>query len=139
MDICIDFDGTCVTHEFPKVGMDIGAVPVLKALIDKGHRLILFTMRSNVVNAKSSENNEEHTGNFLDDAVNWFKENDIRLFGINNNPDQNSWTTSPKAYGQLYIDDAALGCPLLFNPEFSERGYVNWDSVRRNLIWRGIL
>jgi len=28
MEICIDFDGTCVTHEFPKVGKDIGAVPV---------------------------------------------------------------------------------------------------------------
>jgi len=30
MDIVIDFDGTVVTHEFPKVGRDIGAVPVLK-------------------------------------------------------------------------------------------------------------
>jgi len=33
MEICIDFDGTCVTHEFPKVGKDIGAVPVLKKLV----------------------------------------------------------------------------------------------------------
>lgn len=32
MDIVIDFDGTCVTHEFPLVGKDIGAVPVLKKL-----------------------------------------------------------------------------------------------------------
>ena len=32
MDIAIDFDGTCVTHEFPLVGKDIGAAPVLKAL-----------------------------------------------------------------------------------------------------------
>ena len=28
--IAIDFDGTVVTHEYPKVGRDIGAVPVLK-------------------------------------------------------------------------------------------------------------
>ena len=34
MEICVDFDGTCVTHEFPKVGKDIGAVPVLKKLVD---------------------------------------------------------------------------------------------------------
>ena len=27
MDILIDFDGTCVAHEFPKVGKDIGAEP----------------------------------------------------------------------------------------------------------------
>jgi len=114
MEICIDFDGTCVTHEFPKVGRDIGAVPVLKKLVAAGHKLILYTMRSNI-----SMPNETGvlatmgvTGMFLDDAVNWFKENDIPLFGINENPNQKEWTTSPKVYGQLYIDDAALGCPL---------------------------
>ena len=32
MEICIDFDGTCVTHEYPKVGKQIGAVSVLKEL-----------------------------------------------------------------------------------------------------------
>ena len=26
MIIAIDFDGTCVTHEYPKIGKDIGAV-----------------------------------------------------------------------------------------------------------------
>lgn len=43
--IAVDFDGTCVTHEYPDVGKDIGAIPVLKELVDKGHKLILFTMR----------------------------------------------------------------------------------------------
>ena len=33
MDILIDFDGTCVAHEFPKVGKDIGAVPVLNCRV----------------------------------------------------------------------------------------------------------
>ena len=46
MEIAIDFDGTCTTHEFPKIGKDIGAVRVLKRLINNGHNLILFTMRS---------------------------------------------------------------------------------------------
>ena len=45
MIIGIDFDGTCVKHAFPAIGDDIGAVPVLKELVDKGHKLILFTMR----------------------------------------------------------------------------------------------
>jgi hypothetical protein len=27
--IAVDFDGTCVTHEYPKVGRDIGAESVL--------------------------------------------------------------------------------------------------------------
>ena len=46
MIIGVDFDGTCVTHEFPKVGREIGAAQVLKRLTDVGHQIILFTMRS---------------------------------------------------------------------------------------------
>jgi len=45
MIIAIDFDGTCVTHAYPKIGKDIGAVPVLKQLVQYGHQLILWTMR----------------------------------------------------------------------------------------------
>ena len=46
MNILIDFDGTCVTHQFPKVGEDIGAAQVLRDLVENGHHLILFTMRA---------------------------------------------------------------------------------------------
>lgn len=34
MDICIDFDGTCVSHEFLRIGKDIGAIPILKQLVN---------------------------------------------------------------------------------------------------------
>lgn len=133
MIIAIDFDGTCVTHEFPKVGKDIGAVPVLKKLVEKGHQLILFTMRSDVVNP-TGEDNELHleSGDYLTDAVNWFKENGIELYGIQTNPTQHTWTTSPKAYAQLYIDDAALGAPLIINADLSDRPFVNWGVIE---IW----
>lgn len=124
MEICIDFDGTCVAHEYPIVGRDIGAVPVLKKLTDKGHNLILFTMRS---------------GKELQDAVDWFEENDIPLYGIQENPTQKNWTESPKAYGQLYIDDAALGCPLTFPSVLGDRPYVNWKAVWVLLEQKGIL
>lgn len=132
MIIAVDFDGTCVTHEFPKIGRDIGAVPVLRKLVDNGHKLILFTMRSNVVNPES-ENPDIHleSGNYLDDAINWFKDNGIRLWGIQTNPTQSSWTSSPKAYAQLYIDDAALGCPLI--QVGNERPFVDWDAVEKLL------
>lgn len=40
MIIAVDFDGTCVTHEFPRVGKEIGAAEVLKELTDKGHKII---------------------------------------------------------------------------------------------------
>lgn len=114
--ICVDFDGTCVTHSYPKVGTDIGAVEVLKKLVERGHQLILFTMRS---------------GKELTDAEKWFKDNDIELYGVNTNPTQKSWTASPKAYGQLYIDDAALGIPLVY-PE-NGRPYVDWVEVPKML------
>jgi hypothetical protein len=114
MYIAIDFDGTCVTHEYPRVGKDIGAVPVLKKLTDSGHQLILNTMRS---------------GKELVDAVQWFADNDIPLYGANENPTQKEWTLSPKVYAHLYIDDAALGCPLMFDHAVSNRPFVNWELV----------
>jgi hypothetical protein len=140
MIIAIDFDGTCVSHEFPKVGNEINSVPVLKRLVQNGHQLILFTMRSDVINPEG-EDDELHleSGNYLTDAVNWFKTNGIPLYGIQTNPKQKSWTSSPKAYAQLYIDDAALGCPLLMNRSISNRPFVNWEEVERQLENMGIL
>lgn len=135
MDICIDFDGTCVTHEYPNVGEDIGAVPVLKELVKQGHRLILFTMRS-ASNGISPITGEVENGG-LQDAIDWFKENDIELYGVNTNPTQSSWTSSPKAYGQLYIDDAALGAPL--NRMSHDRPFILWPVVHQTLIFDGIL
>lgn len=140
MEICIDFDGTCVTHEFPRVGKDIGAIPVLNKLADAGHNLILFTMRSDIEEVKSNDYGiHKQAGKYLTDAVNWFKENDIKLYGININPSQTSWTKSPKAYGQLYIDDAALGCPLIYNPDISDRPFVDWVKVEEMLKTIGVL
>jgi hypothetical protein len=121
--ICVDFDGTVVTHEYPVIGQEVpAAVIVLRELVKNGVRIILWTMRS---------------GKELDDAVAWFAEREIPLFGVNNNPEQIEWTKSPKAYGQLYIDDAALGCPLTLNP--FGRPYVDWFAVERILTAKGLL
>lgn len=140
MEIAIDFDGTCTTHAFPDIGKDIGAVPVLKDLVKAGHKLILFTMRSNVDDPKSEMPEIiKQGGNYLDHAVKWFKDNDIELYGIQSNPKQSEWTHSPKCYAQLYIDDAALGCPLYWDLMLSNRPFVNWEEVRELLIKKGLL
>lgn len=140
MDICIDFDGTCVTHEFPLIGKDIGAVEVLKELTAKGHNLILFTMRSDR-KKKKKVNGEEVVveENVLTEAVQWFEQNSITLYGIQKNPKQRFWTSSPKAYGHIYIDDANLGCPLIVNKELCERPYVDWVEIRKLLVEKGVL
>lgn len=127
----IDFDGTCVTHEFPNIGKDIGAVPVLRDIVAAGHKLILFTMRSNMQKGMVNEPGLQPTfGSHLDAAVNWFKENEILLFGINENPTQKEWTSSPKPYCHIYIDDAALSAPLKFDWVLSDSPFINWARVR---------
>ena len=131
MEIAIDFDGTCVTHAFPEIGENIGAAPILRALVNRGHKLILNTMRSNNGDLPLFTTTGEiinTSGNFLDDAIEWFALNHIELHGIQENPSQKSWTSSPKCYAQLYIDDAALGCPLTYPPD-GGRPYVDWVEV----------
>jgi hypothetical protein len=140
MNIAIDFDGTCVTHEFPAIGKEIGATEVLKELVNNGHNLILFTMRSDIVNPKGKDNDLHlQSGNYLTEAINWFKDRKIPLYGIQTNPTQHTWTTSPKAYAQLYIDDAALDCPLIYNEEISDREFVDWKRIRAHLTLLGLL
>ncbi len=137
MIIGIDFDGTCVKHEFPDMGADIGAVPVLKKLVEQGHQLILWTMRSKLpFNGIKT----------LDEAVDWFKNNEIPLWGINENPTQRntSWSDSKKQFANLYIDDAALGCPLTCDINYGNlsidgRPYVDWVQVEQLLYKQGIL
>jgi hypothetical protein len=132
MIIAVDFDGTCVSHEFPLIGKDIGGAKALKQLTDIGHKLILFTMRSDKEIVESEDYNI--AGQYLTDAVNWFKKNSIPLYGIQSNPTQSKWTTSPKCYAQLYIDDAAFGCPLKWDANISERPFVDWDKVMEKFV-----
>lgn len=112
--VAVDFDGTCVLHEYPKVGPDVpGAVEALKNLQGRGWKIILWSIRS---------------GDELGDAVRWFGDRGIELWGINQNPTQNFWSKSPKAYAVHYIDDAAIGCPLIPGRN-GGRDYVDWEKV----------
>lgn len=125
MYIAVDFDGTIVTHDYPEVGKPIdNCIETLKKLVSNGHKIILFTMR---------------TGDKLQDAVNYLKEEGITLEGINENPAQAKWSSSRKVYAHIYIDDAALGCPLIEQPDISPRPFVNWFAIeyllrQKNLI-----
>lgn len=129
MKIAIDFDGTCVTHEFPKVGKDIGAARILRELVSKGNKLILYTMRSD----------GQESGNTLSEAVEWFNKNCIELYSVQKDKNQENWTSSNKCYAQLYIDDAALGIPLLYQEFYSDKPFVDWNKVEILLKEKGIL
>lgn len=127
----VDFDGTCVEHCYPRVGPDIGAAPYLKALADGGVSLILWTMRSGKKRLPDLGRPGKTIPSPLMDAVAWFKERDIPLFGVNRNPEQKVWSSSPKVYCHLYLDDAAFGCPLVIPKE--GRPYVDWKIAGPSL------
>lgn len=114
--ICVDFDGTMVEHEYPFIGEEApGCVKTLKTWIEKYNvGIILDTMRS---------------GKSLEDAVNWCKSHEIKLYGISCDPNQKSWTDSPKAYAPFSVDDRNIGCPLVYGK--SKRPYVDWKQVNK--------
>jgi len=118
MIIAVDFDGTIVEHEYPKIGKPVPlAIETTKDLQKSGHDLILWTVR---------------IGEHLREACEYCMTNGISFFGINENPGQKFWNGSPKAYAQIYIDDAAFGCPLLPSQEQNGRPYVDWAKVREH-------
>ena len=74
--IAVDFDGTIVTHEYPKIGTEIPfAIDTLKMLIKDRHRLILWSVRE---------------GQLLQEAVDWCKERGVEFWAVNKDyPEEN--------------------------------------------------
>ena len=103
--IAVDFDGTIVEHKFPAIGKEmLFAFATLKALQGKGHKLILWTIR---------------TGKLLDDAVDFCKQNGVEFYAVNKNyPEEVAdRDVSRKLGADVFIDDRNLG------------GFVGWSQV----------
>lgn len=116
--VAVDFDGTICQHQFPEIGSEVpGAFRWLRELRSRGAKLILWTMRSD----------SESGGTLLSDAVEFCFQGGIDFDFVNENPQP--WTSSPKAYAQAYVDDTAIGCPLIENKQSGGRPYVDWDRV----------
>lgn len=97
MKIAVDFDGTIVEHEYPKIGKTrIFAFETLKMLQEKGHQLILWTYRS---------------GRYLEEAVEFCRENGIEFYAVNKNYPEEVFddSKSRKIDCELYIDDRNVG------------------------------
>lgn len=105
MIIAVDFDGTIVEHEYPKIGKPkLFAFETLKALQDKGHQLILWTYRS---------------GNELQEAVDFCKENGIEFYAVNKSYPEEKYddSMSRKIMADIYIDDRNVG------------GFLGWSKI----------
>jgi len=98
MTIAVDFDGTIVTHEYPKIGRDIPfAIDTLKRLQkDFQVILVMWTVRE---------------GRLLDEAVEYCRERGLEFYAVNANyPEENEREQQPrKLKADLFIDDRNLG------------------------------
>lgn len=128
--ISVDFDGTYVAHDFPRIGEDIGAIPILKRIVENGNKLILNTMRS------YGDGEIEDT---ISPDIDWFYDNGIELWAVNKNPSQHKWTNSSKVFANYYIDDTALGAPLKIDLRLSRRPFIDWEAMEKILEGKGII
>lgn len=98
MLIAVDFDGTIVEHEYPKIGRERPfATQTLKQLVEDGHRLILWTIRH---------------GETLQEALDWCTERGVTFYAVNcdyEGQDVDPGERSPKVKCDMYIDDRNLG------------------------------
>ena len=118
MIIAIDFDGTIVEYAYPNIGAPVpNAIKWMKEFQKAGAKLILWTVRS--------DNEDEQP---LSEAIEYCESKGIYFWGINSNPGQ-SWSSSPKQFAHIYIDDAAFGCPLRKPRKMGGRPSVDWDVV----------
>jgi hypothetical protein len=103
--IAVDFDGTIVEHEYPKIGKEkLFAFQTLRELEKRGARIILWTFR---------------TGKDLEDAVSFCKQNGVEFYAVNKSyPEEvQDETVSRKIDADIYIDDKNLG------------GFPGWSEV----------
>ena len=108
----IDFDGTVSMDMWPAVGDPVPyAIDTLKDLVKNGHNLFLWTVRDGIT---------------LEEAERFFQEHEIPLIGLNQNPYQGG--NSFKAFAHYYIDDRAIGCPLITDED--GHTYVDWKKIR---------
>lgn len=95
--IAVDFDGTIVEHNYPKIGREMYfAFAALNILQSKGHRLILWTYR---------------TGKELDAAIAYCQRNGLEFYAVNENyPGETAVGNFRRKLGaDIFIDDRNVG------------------------------
>lgn len=103
--IAVDFDGTIVEHEYPKIGKEnLFAFQTLKQLEKKGALLILWTFRA---------------GKELDEAVEYCKKNGIEFYAVNMSYPEEIFdeSVSRKINADIFIDDKNVG------------GFPGWGEI----------
>tara|TARA_Y100000034_G_scaffold104648_1_gene131366 strand:- start:22910 stop:23272 length:363 start_codon:yes stop_codon:yes gene_type:complete len=112
--ISIDFDGTIVVHDFPRIGEPMPhAFEVMKELQEAGFKLILNTCR------------EDHgKKKYLTEAVEFCKKHGVEFRSVNETRLEDEFRPEGgrKVYAKVYIDDRNLG------------GFPGWLEVKKILL-----
>lgn len=142
MIVYLDFDGTVVEHDYPRIGRaNFGCIEVIKKLQDAGHEIILNTYRSDCKNGTL-----EKALDFLNDDY-WMilkdKSNtDLELKPITKftkrkiNPPAWDWFYI-KQTKIMYIDDISFGIPLK-KAVYVQNRMVDWDALDKQFIENNI-
>lgn len=109
MVVAVDFDGTIVEHEYPRIGKEKPfATATLKRLLREKPdlKLILWTVRQ---------------GKLLDEAVEWCRERGVEFYAVNANyldeTVPKGTTGCRKLTADVYIDDRNIG------------GFPGWGNI----------
>lgn len=97
LTIAVDFDGTIVEHKYPGIGNELPfAIETLRALQEKGHKLILWTYRSETK---------------LEEAVEFCRDKGLEFYAVNRNYPEEKLNNkiSRKILADLYIDNRNYG------------------------------
>lgn len=112
--VAIDFDGTITEYSpYPIMGKVRHQIPeFLKALHDKGYRLVLNTCRR---------------GEFYDEAVTCLQDNNLyNLFDWEYATQPENLGANGKLVAAFYFDDSAM--------PFDDLDYVNWKTLTECVI-----
>lgn len=82
-------------------------------------RIILWTMRSE----------ETSHGDTLSPARQYLESHGVKIWAVNCNPEQHTWTKSSKQYHHLLVDDCGAMIPLRDHPRAGSRPCVDWGQV----------
>ena len=104
MIIAVDFDGTIVESDYPRIGKPMPfALDILLRLQQEGHhRLILWTVRE---------------GELLQEAVDYCARGGLEFYAVNQNYPNEPDSSPRKLNADLFIDDRNIG------------GMYDWNTI----------
>jgi hypothetical protein len=121
MVIAVDFDGTIVEHEYPRIGAPIPfAIETLLQLQKDGHTLIMWTVRE---------------GGLLKEASDYCAKKGLIFYAYNkNHPEEDRANAARKLDAELFIDDKNIGglpdWGVIYNSvKAAERGDFSFEQV----------